>query len=45
MQSMMKPKQETDETDFVGVVYIENDTELSCVIRPGIVYDEKQTGQ
>lgn len=42
---MMKTRQEIDEIDHIGVIYVENEIELPCVIEPGTVYDEKQIGQ
>lgn len=41
----MKTRQEIDETDRTGGIYIENETKLPCVIGSGAVYDEKQTRQ
>ena len=38
---MMKTRQEIDETDRTGGIYIENETKLPCVIRPSAVYNEK----
>ena len=31
--------------DCIGVIYIENEAELSLPIRSGAIYDENQTGQ
>ena len=42
---MMKTKQDNDETDGTGVVYAENETELSWSIRPCTVCDKNQIGQ
>ena len=32
-------------TDHTSVVYTENETKLSCLIRLGVVYKENQLGQ
>ena len=42
---MMKTRQETYEVDCTGVIYVENETELPCVIRPSVVYDKNQIVQ
>lgn len=42
---MMKNKQENVVTDCTGVVYTENETELSWSIEPSAVCDENQIGQ
>ena len=31
--------------DHIGTLYAPNETELSCLIKPGKVCDENQTGQ
>lgn len=36
---MMKTRQDKDVTDCIGLVYTENDTELSEPIGPGVVCD------
>ena len=41
----MKTKHGNDMTDHIGMVYAENDIELSWLIRLGAVYDENQTKQ
>ena len=45
LQSMMKTRQDNDETDHTSAVCTENETELMCLIVPGTVYDKKQTWQ
>ena len=42
---MMKTRQDNDVIDHLEMVYIENETELSCLIGLGIVYDKNQTEQ
>ena len=37
---MMKTRQDNDMTNSIGVVYLKNKTELSWLIRPGIVCDK-----
>lgn len=36
----MKTRQDNDMTNHTGVVYIENDNELSRPIRPATIYNE-----
>ena len=36
----MKTRHDNDVIDRIGIVYIENDTELSWPIGQGVVYDE-----
>lgn len=38
----MKTRQGNDMIDHIGLVYIENDTELSRPIRLGVVYEESR---
>lgn len=45
VQSMMKTKQETNKVDCTSAIYIENETQLPCVIRPSVVYDKNLIGQ
>lgn len=45
VQYIMKTKQNNDITDRTGTIYAKNDTELSWLIEPGVVYDENQIGQ
>lgn len=42
---MIKSKQDNDLTDRIGMVYTENETEMSLSIELGAVGDENQTGQ
>lgn len=42
---MMKTRQKTYEVDRTSVIYVENETELPCVIRQSVVYDKNQIGQ
>ena len=42
---MMKTIQDNDMTDRIGSLYVENETELSCQIQQGTVYDENQIRQ
>ena len=44
VQSVKKTRQEIDVIDSTGAIYIENNTELSWSIGPGVDYDENQTG-
>ena len=37
---MMKTRKDNDVTNCIGVVYVENEIELSWPIRPSVVYDE-----
>lgn len=37
---MMKRRQENDMTDRTGLLYAKKETELSCLIKQGTVYDE-----
>ena len=37
---MKKTRHDNDVTDRIGVVYVESDTELLWLIRPGADYDE-----
>ena len=39
----MKIGKENDMTDYIGVIYVENDIELLWLIRSSVVYDENQT--
>lgn len=41
----MKRAHDNDINDCIGVVYAENDTELSWPIRSDVVYDENQIGE
>lgn len=41
----MKTKQDNNVTDHIGVVYAENETELSWPIGPDAVCEENQIGQ
>ena len=41
----MKTKQENDVINCIGVVYAEKNTELSWLIRPGVIYYENLTRQ
>lgn len=41
----MKTRHDNDMIDCIGVVYVENDNELSWPIKSGVVYDENQIGQ
>ena len=41
----MKTRQDNNMTYHTGMVYIENDTELLWLIRPGVGCDEDQTRQ
>lgn len=45
MLSVIKSKQDNDLTDRIGMVYTENETEMSLSIELGAVGDENQTGQ
>ena len=42
---VMKTRQDNDMTKHIGVVYAENDIELSWAIRPSVLYDENQKRQ
>ena len=42
---MTKTKKDNDMTDRIGAIYVENKTELSWLIRSGVVCDKNQTGQ
>ena len=41
----MKTKQDNDMTDYTSAIYAKNKTELLCLIKPGVIYDENQIGQ
>ena len=41
----MKTTQDKNMTDRIGVVYVQNKTELLFLIEPGAFYDENQTTQ
>lgn len=41
----MKTRYVNDLIDRIGTVYVENDTELLWLIRPGAIYDENKTGE
>ena len=41
----MKTKQDNDMTNCIGAVYVENNIELSWLIRSGTVCDENHIGQ
>ena len=43
LQSMMKTRQDNDKIDRTSAVYAENEIELLCPIKLGIVYDKNQT--
>ena len=36
----MKTKQENDVIDHIGAVYAKNETGLSLLIEPSVIYDE-----
>ena len=36
---MTKTRQDNDMIDSIGAIYVENEIELSWLIRPGIVYE------
>ena len=38
----MKTTQKNNMIDHIGVVYVNNETKLSCLIRSGVVYDENK---
>ena len=40
---MMKTRQDNDVTDGISAFYVENDTELSWLIRSGMICDKNQT--
>lgn len=42
---MMKTKQDNDITNCTGMVNPRNETELSCPIGPGAIYDENHIGE
>ena len=41
----MKTREDNDVTDHIGVVYIENNTELLWLIGLAVDYDENQIGK
>ena len=41
----MKIRQDNDMTDCIGVVYVENEMELSCSIRQGAICEKNEIGQ
>ena len=41
---MMKTRHDKDVTNRIGAVYVENDIELSWLIRLGAIYDENHMG-
>lgn len=40
LQFVMKTRQDIDMIDRIGMIFVENDTELSWLYEPGVVYDE-----
>ena len=42
---MTKMKQDNNVIDHTSLLYTENETELSCPIGQGTVYDQNQMGQ
>ena len=42
---MKKNKLDNDVNDCIGVVYAENEVELTLLIQNGAVYEEKEIGQ
>lgn len=41
----MKTRQNNDMIDYIGVVYVVNETELSWSIKSGAIYDENHATQ
>ena len=44
VRSVIKTKQDNDVTDRIGVIHIENETDLLWWIRLGAIYDKNQKG-
>ena len=42
---VMKTTQNNNMNDHTSAIYVENETKLPCLIRPGAVYDESQITQ
>ena len=45
VRSVTKPWEDNDMNDHTNVVYVENKTELQCLIELGMVCDKNKTGQ
>ena len=45
MWSMRKTKLDNDVTDYIGAVYVENDTQLLLLIESGADYEENHIAQ